>query len=499
MPNRRCGILTFALLLAFAGCSENAGAPAETAAAGEAVAPRAPSMLEWSQRCTAEPPDAAELRELLAAARYDELEARLQRVHEAYWADPACEGRVWESSAALMWRPSQQLDSWIAAHEDAWAALAIRGGRRVEDGYRARGGALSKDVTERQWEGMRDAFAAARADLERALALEPRAIFAAGYWIKMLRAGGDKREVAAVLDRTLAVDPANYGVRRRAMEALNPRWGGSLRAMESVAKQAQSESERNPRLRLLPGFPHAARGEMAWARHEWDAAIAGYESALRYGGYPDWYRSLCKLLSRQDQYRQLVRVAKDWLEYSPDEAEAHFYRATGYLFMRSMERARADLDRAIELAPRYTRAYQTRSLLRARSGDLEGAANDLRRAQELSPEDAWTLQQLGPMLAERLGRPEEAVSVYRKLVALDAKSADAWFRLGSLLHAQGDPEAKSALEHYVRIAQGDSTEAARLARAQRMLDPEAAEVAEANDATESLPALSRVMAPADSR
>lgn len=74
--------------------------------------------------------------------------------------------------------------------------------------------------------------------------------------------------------------------------------------------------------------------------------------------------------------------------------------------------ALSELNRAVELQPDYSYRYASRAYIRNAMKDIMGAIDDYKKAIELDPEDAISLNNLG-MLEEQLGYRKEADERYR--------------------------------------------------------------------------------------
>lgn len=74
--------------------------------------------------------------------------------------------------------------------------------------------------------------------------------------------------------------------------------------------------------------------------------------------------------------------------------------------------ALSELNRAVELQPDYSYRYASRAYIRNAMKDIMGAIEDYKKAIELDPEDAISLNNLG-MLEEQLGYRKEADERYR--------------------------------------------------------------------------------------
>ena len=69
--------------------------------------------------------------------------------------------------------------------------------------------------------------------------------------------------------------------------------------------------------------------------------------------------------------------------------------------------ALAELNRAVTLQPDYSYRYASRAYMRNALKDIHGAISDYKKAIELDPEDAISMNNLG-MLEEQLGYTQEA-------------------------------------------------------------------------------------------
>lgn len=124
------------------------------------------------------------------------------------------------------------------------------------------------------------------------------------------------------------------------------------------------------------------------------------------------------------------------LEIAPRSADA--WLARGTLFMRTAqtERALADFDRAVELDPRHFEALGRRCVVRMRLQRLAEALADCRRAAELWPYDPDNFTSLGMVLALR-GEVAPAEESYRRALSLDEPNGDAHYQYGVLLRGTG--------------------------------------------------------------
>ena len=402
---RLCGALFAGLLMgcdlvaALPGVQDSAAPAKESASAEDAEPPpaaivKAPTTAELLRSCPLESVPFVDLHKLLDQGESAKVDAALDAMLEGHRKTPACESHLWETLSSFCSLNFAHLDRWAAARPDSWGAFSARGCRWINTGYERRGTAFAKDVTEAQWAGMRDAFARAESDLMRALELEPDGYVAYGYAMKMLKASGGPGQIRKWLDALVARDPFNYGVRRRAMESLSPRWGGSIEEMRQVAADAQGLADGNPRLRILPGFAEAEAAGIDWRAGRRKEASRGYRRALAHGGNPDWYGSLASCLAQLGFWAKLVETSEEWMAELGDGAEARYWRARGRAELGDRAGALVDLDQAHAWWPRDAHTLRQRGLVRWQLGRLREAADDFRLALEIEPDNAWAIEQL---------------------------------------------------------------------------------------------------------
>jgi tetratricopeptide (TPR) repeat protein len=373
---------------------------AETAAAvastpiPSAPGAKAPTAVETLRSCALPEPDFAGLRARLAEGAFEPLDAAYDAILEAYSRQPACEGYLWMATRNLADEDFALLDRWVAARPDSWGAATARGARWVDTGYARRGVRRSSDVTGAQWVGMREAFAHADRDLQRALEIEPGDFVAYGYSIVRLKSEGDASQITRWLDALVARDPLNVGVRKRAIEALSPRWGGSLEVMRALAEDAQQFAGQNPRLRLLPGLAVAEVAKGAHDRKQYAKAVEVYREALEISDERDWYDALSHNLDHLSDWAVLEATARHWIEVAGDDAAARFYLGKALVQSQQVAASLEHFDRAHALWPKNAEYLRWRGYARTQAGQVAGAADDLRRSLELQPGDAWASAQL---------------------------------------------------------------------------------------------------------
>ncbi len=117
-----------------------------------------------------------------------------------------------------------------------------------------------------------------------------------------------------------------------------------------------------------------------------------------------------------------------------------------------VERALADADKAIALAPKLADGYVARGWLRfSRKWDWAGAQVDLEKALQLDAGDSTTERRYGSLMAA-LGRVQEGIEVAKKAIDGDPLSNAAWGNLGVYYNGLGDyAAARKSLKRALEI------------------------------------------------
>jgi len=156
-----------------------------------------------------------------------------------------------------------------------------------------------------------------------------------------------------------------------------------------------------------------------------------------------------------DAVKELDQVVALEPEFGP----AYSWRAVAeFTFGRdgrddaAVAQAFRDINRGIELAPRYPQGYQFRAFMRgAHDLDVAGAQADIERALSLDAANSDVLSSYAMVLATR-GHLAEAIVAAQRAVALDPLQIISWGNLGTFWLALGDyAKARDAAQHVLAI------------------------------------------------
>ncbi len=212
------------------------------------------------------------------------------------------------------------------------------------------------------------------------------------------------------------------------------------------------------------GAEHADRGRQALERGDEEAALAEYGEAVRLNpGSVEVRLARGLLLLRHDRPAEVVADCTAALGLAPRNADLLTRRGQAYFelgFDRDdaacFDRAIADADEAIRLAPDHAPAHRVRGLARGGKYDYRGAADDLDEAVRLAPADAESYAARGRVRTFH-GDNEAALADFTEAVRLDPQDAAARARRGLVLLYLGRPkEALADCDRAVELAPQDA-------------------------------------------
>lgn len=447
---------------------------------------------------------ADELDTLLHAGEYEALDARLYAYLDAYKANAWCEPRLEDAWKSMSWRHEEKpeaLDDWVAGSKRPAAALTARGHAYVDAAYAARGSKWARDTPEESFRRMHELMRAGRADLLRAIELQPDSPIPVEVLAWGAKASSGQESLIPILERHLALDPRSLAARAGVIAAFEPKWGGDLAVMHRIAAEAQPHAELNPRLVSLQGLPHGYLAWEAWRDEHLAEAHAHYTEALRFGDWgTKWSRDRSAVRRKLGDLPGALIDADRAVSLAPRFDKAWGNRARILDEMGRHEEALEAWDKAIEYAPGHRWYYEKRAMTLHAVGRHAEAIADLRKATELEPDRHWSWSRLGMDLADGMDDCEAAVPALETAARLRPQDPRNWFFIAMCHERAGEIDrAGEVYAHYLQlVAQGGSASKVRLRHARAFESRQRAQATRlgAEGGSDALPGLSGLGRPA---
>jgi tetratricopeptide (TPR) repeat protein len=287
---------------------------------------------------------------------------------------------------------------------------------------------------------------------------------------ELARSAGRAEEARRGLERAEKT-PAETPRDRYLLLLTEYRQGGRLPEALPLLQEASRRQSDNFSVWLILGNCYAELGKRTEAVECYDMASALWPESH----WPSMCRGLACL--EMGDYRRAGAAFDEVIRLRPELPQPYYNRALARYHLGDLPGARADLTHLLEGPKPPLRAYLLRARVRAREGDRAGARHDQEAGLRAEPRDErdWTarglarqprdprgaladyesalklnpryraaLQDKANVLAEDLGRTEEAIAALDKAVALYPNYVPARSGRGVLLARLGRREAAHA-------------------------------------------------------
>jgi hypothetical protein len=213
------------------------------------------------------------IRAALETGDIDAVETAFAAYLDENYSSPSRHGILTRVYRELFRSDSEEVrtvvERWVALAPRSPFAHAARGMHFFAVAETARGGNFVRDTPEENFSAMHRFAAQAEADLREASKLQPKLTPTYDAMILVGRLTGNRELVDFALGAAREADPTDERLYLDWMAVSEPRWGGSLRAMASVAEKADRLVPQNPLMKLPAEKERAYYGDMALLNHEY--------------------------------------------------------------------------------------------------------------------------------------------------------------------------------------------------------------------------------------
>ncbi|WP_284395317.1 tetratricopeptide repeat protein [Dyella lipolytica] len=442
-----------------------------------------PPGLDWSEAVTTaychyqfDPmvkPD--EARRLILTGHAAKLDARLADVMRAQLSKPDAQGALdrtymidfkdgSEATRALM-------DAWKRQSPTSAFAWAASGTAYVQMAQQVRGSDYAKKTPQSSFESMGRLLERARADLDKAVELDPQVTPAYGAMIYAAALESDGAYAVNAAKRGLAVDPANYTIYARLVWMAQPKWGGTVQEMQGIIAGAQRHAKENPLLRLLLSENSGGESyvencdcnpitEMDLYRNVY--AEAAPVSMLMSGGWAAKNRSSTALS---------VIYRSEVIRFDPSKIDHREGRAFDLPPLGQSDWALAEGNALVALVPQDENAFDVRGLAYEARGDVDHAEQDYAEALRLNPDDTWTLVELGNLYVHSTRNWDGGWAIANRLIQMSPDNPQGWLLRASIQKDEPRDGLNQTISDFVARFGNDPSQQALVAQMQAIGKP----------------------------
>lgn len=273
-----------------------------------------------------------ELRELLKQEQYEELNTVLMEYQAFFEVDQTDEFKVYDAFRAFNLTDSYYEDyllEWIDATPEAYPPYVAIAHYYWSRGWKSRGYKFRQDTSKEQFEGMHQYFAKAIENLNTALNMNPNLMVAYYLLIDISNAEGNNILENKLIKMTDELFPHSFLIKFISSNAKQPRWGGSYKKMEKVAKKGEKLSDSNPMFPTLYGLIHEDIGYSFKREKNYKKSMESINKAISFGDHWSFYYERAKIyLYHLKKYDQALEDLKNACDLGLTEACNRFNKMT---------------------------------------------------------------------------------------------------------------------------------------------------------------------------
>ena len=192
-------------------------------------------------------------------------------------------------------------------------------------------------------------FYNALTDIDAAIGKNRQSGVAYGLLLGVAAATQERNQLRQHLDAGLQAVPGSLFIRTSYLTFLTPEWGGSSRAMDQFAKQAQQYEHLNRLLVFMPAYSSAMQGDHYMQRRQYRQAHQLYSRALKAGHHYQFYQKRAKADLKLRRYRDALKDLNAVTRYNSATIDAYLGQAEAYAGLGQYRNAAAELREAKKL------------------------------------------------------------------------------------------------------------------------------------------------------
>lgn len=295
--------------------------------------------------------DGSDATSLLRTASYQELDRRYGAIQQQF-VDGKITGDQLRDQFRGFYPTDRDLaaryDAWVTASPNSYVARLARGIYYKRVGLEERGERYISETSTEQIDRMNSAFSLASRDLGASIGLNPKPFLSYLHTMDIGRQYISNEQLRLLFDHAAALDPDSFGLRIKFMVALQPRWGGSVAAMQAFLEECKKTRLAVGDLNQLEAMVLGEEGNAERTAGNLKGAEIAYRKAVALGPCPctNVRGDLNNLLFQTQQYSAAIVLLDQYLTEDPNDLWALANRGAAKVLADRPEEGVSDLEKA---------------------------------------------------------------------------------------------------------------------------------------------------------
>ncbi|WP_158543304.1 tetratricopeptide repeat protein [Dyella psychrodurans] len=391
----------------------------------------------------------SEIEGLIRSRQFAKLDGRMKAALKAQQTDPSAPSRlnlIYDhafTADATELRPL--LDDWKSADPQSAFAYAASAWLYMDMARRARGEKYENDTPQASLDKMRDLLAYVETDAYRSISLDPNVMPAYVALIYGANISENTEYATHFIDDALAQSPADFTVYNTATLVLQPRWHGSIKAMQDLVDRAHANEKKNPMLAVLKNYA---------AFYEVDQCGCGaQQQTVRYSKLFDEVTTSGNLWNAGDAAADAgadplaMVLLSETLRFNPSATRARSQRSMRLTSLGDAAWAVQQADIVIKQDPTESAGFSARAFALESMHDYPSAEIALKKAIQLDPKESWQLIELGNIHFVK-HEWSDAWDISNEAIAKFPDLPDAWILRGNIQMDQPRAGLKDTFDEF---------------------------------------------------
>ena len=398
--------------------------------------------------------DRLKILDMLRTKQFTELEKTLAQQELRYQQGKIPEEHV--EAAYLTFGNSDpefepRFREWVQQEGSTGRSHLARGIYYRNLGWITRGYRYASRTVPERFRGMRQYFALAKKDLEKAVHLNPHSATGYSLLINLAMAQGQREDIEQIFVEGLRFNPQSYAIRWKYLFSLLPWYSGlSKEECLNVIQQFLKNFVHDTHLHLSPlkSFPAFAQAEFLRRKNQRESAIPFYERSLNYGRYYWYSYDQGHNFYFMGKHSEAIQAFTQGLEARPQVPKVHKWLGKTYIQLDQPKKALSEFQKALQLDSHDPDTLTEYAYILVNDGKYQEAIGLLEKALLLGPYDEYVVDKLGRVYLYNLKRPEKGLEYLKRATEIKPKKKKYWYHYGVALYQLRNCQAVQALHHY---------------------------------------------------